>query len=178
MHCGLRRPQVLAVRTANPVIKGGLATGVGASELGPSPFSDGNSPCQNLGGLATGVGCFNGGHRLSAMETFYQHSVLRKQAAEIASMGPSPFSDGNRYVPGTGNVASGPSPFSDGNSNLFRRWCFNGATAFQRWKHLGGLATGVVLQCHRTSDGNFHSDSQTAEKLLQWGHRLSAMETS
>ena len=58
----------------------------------------------------------------------------------------------------------GPSPFSDGNRSC-NSWLesvtpsFNGAIAFQRWKHAG-----ITMMIDKTRD-------------LQWGHRLSAMET-
>ena len=59
----------------------------------------------------------------------------------------------------------GPPPFSDGNGGWEtkpRYGCrpFNGATAFQRWKRRVGDETPVWLS------------------TLQWGHRLSAMETA
>ena len=58
----------------------------------------------------------------------------------------------------------GPPPFGDGNphrgaTNLASRCTFNGATAFRRWKPSYGRDTSV----------------EVAD--LQWGHRLSAMET-
>ena len=60
----------------------------------------------------------------------------------------------------------GPSPFSDGrrevaaNTPPVQDASFNGAIAFQRWK---GLNTGLGIE---------------TRQLLQWGHRLSAMEGS
>ena len=110
--------------------------------------------------------CLQWGHRLSAMETVAIGAVgvpLLKP-----SMGPPPFSDGNSE--GSAAVSQlwppsmGPPPFSDGNVRGSTCGCvacipFNGATAFQRWK-----------------------PPRTAEVMsvvpsLQWGHRLSAMET-
>ena len=84
-------------------------------------------------------------------------------------MGPPPFSDGNVTHDGEGRrrffPSMGPPPFSDGNpangqvaiGNGHR---FNGATAFQRWKLV-----------HIRLEPN-------PDDPLQWGHRLSAMETS
>ena len=83
------------------------------------------------------------GHRLSAMETNRPTILEEAQLAE-ASMGPPPFGDGNAAL---------------ASRTCCRDSCFNGATAFRRWKrperrfkHMGGY-------------------------VLQWGHRLSAMET-
>ena len=82
------------------------------------------------------------GHRLSAMER-----AADSQAAPLpvrASMGPPPFGDGK------GRGTARPRP---------RSRCFNGATAFRRWKVLErALQTATTL-------------------VLQWGHRLSAMES-
>ena len=61
----------------------------------------------------------------------------------------------------------GPRPFSRGNQ--MRRvntgilpllWCFNGATTFQPWKRSNPLLT------------------PNRDKQLQWGHDLSAVETT
>ena len=83
-------------------------------------------------------------------------------------MGPPPFGDGNllpfggateRDVP-----SMGPSPFGDGNwtngtPSRSRHWRFNGAIAFQRWKRAEPRKRSLL------------------NRSLQWGHRLSAMET-
>ena len=63
------------------------------------------------------------------------------------------------------SASMGPPPFGDGKRNLGAEWrvvCagFNGATAFRRWK---GPPT---ISCQYRSGP------------LQWGHRLSAMESS
>ena len=83
-------------------------------------------------------------------------------------MGPPPFGDGNRTVAwsaGGRTPSMGPPPFGDGNSprppsTACRRSPFNGATAFRRWKLAKASFDGLQ------------------EVTLQWGHRLSAMETS
>ena len=131
------------------------------------------------------------GHRLSAMETCSDRRRGRDSpprfngatafqrwkhaptagAAEIvlhASMGPPPFSDGNAETP----VSRQPSPGTFNGATAFQRWkpgnepgeghprgAFNGATAFQRWKRVSALC------------------SMSTPYSLQWGHRLSAMET-
>ena len=111
----------------------------------------------------------------------------------IASMGPSPFSDGNDHaLPGQSlhhhrfngaiafqrwkwehHVGGGPHRRRFNGAIAFQRWkClsvrrklrhdhrFNGAIAFQRWK------SSKCLPTSRAATG----------VLLQWGHRLSAME--
>ena len=133
-------------------------------------------------------------------------------------MGPPPFGDGNRGVRGLFAVgrldaSMGPPPFGDGNSpsavrawgcsrcfngaTAFRRWkpClsaarrdfpgrFNGATAFRRWKHVYNNGIGLPLYSlqwgHRLSAMETMScrGCQGLSSMLQWGHRLSAMETA
>ena len=133
-------------------------------------------------------------------------------------MGPPPFSDGNpgrpRVLVDMESPSMGPPPFSDGNApsgsitrasfatfngaTAFQRWklaccwptlpagrcSFNGATAFQRWKPercryrvavLADLQWGHRLSAMETAAVAFDRNVQWC---LQWGHRLSAMETS
>ena len=156
--------------------------------MGPPPFGDGN--CQNASRWGFFSSSLQWGHRLSAMETSVDRtsSALRmalqwghrlsametySKAACIASsqgpsMGPPPFGDGNRqgqqrHWRGV-RPSMGPPPFGDGNRPC-PGWAscpcrpFNGATAFRRWKHDETI-----------TDYEYSSD-------LQWGHRLSAMET-
>ena len=132
--------------------------------MGPPPFSDGNLLYQNWDLVV--LTFLQWGHRLSAMET--GGDAVRDVPDIRPSMGPPPFSDGNRHLlpaPGAGRGPSmGPPPFSDGNrgtswSLTLQTAAFNGATAFQRWKLLGV------------------SSLETNVRYLQWGHRLSAMET-
>ncbi len=105
------------------------------------------------------------GHRLSAMERLMQQR--RYLDVKHASMGPPPFGDGKRSV---APPVSGCCPCFNG-ATAFRRWktviswycwshlkCFNGATAFRRWKVGGGYPRWPY------------------RGALQWGHRLSAME--
>ena len=108
------------------------------------------------------------GHRLSAVETTC--TARRHLSVPGASMGPPPFSDGNL---GTGQRRPGDC-----------RGSFNGATAFQRWKHAGGNFVAPVIATPSMgpppfSDGNMNQVSvgSCTWALLQWGHRLSAMET-
>ena len=161
----------------------------GAS-MGPPPFGDGNkvwtkhegypSVCFNgatafrrwkrLIGLALSSGSarLQWGHRLSAMETVSVASLAKRAGG--ASMGPPPFGDGNLKVVRVG---------------IYMRRCFNGATAFRRWKrperrdkHMGGY---VLQWGHRLSamETSLPRPMKTcASSMLQWGHRLSAMETS
>ena len=86
-----------------------------------------------------------------------------------ASMGPPPFSVG--YIKSTTNggrhenASMGPTPFSVGYGRrlpIHGASCprFNGANAFQRWiRHM-------------------LDDLRNAESMLQWGQRLSALDTN
>ena len=89
----------------------------------------------------------------------------------FASMGPPPFGDGNSSLATTAWTRRQATKSFNG-ATAFRRWklsftlqtpdgtCrFNGATAFRRWTRLGFMEKNA----YRTG--------------LQWGHRLSAMET-
>ena len=158
-----------------------------SASMGPPPFGDGN------GQYRRGVSClssrFNGatafrrwkldesvvrfaalyklqwGHRLSAMETSYS----------TMSPGVSPCFNGAtafRRWKHIGRTLCGGSCGCFNGATAFRRWklcelCrpdeeplgFNGATAFRRWK----------LTPEQTDIVEFVQ--------LQWGHRLSAMET-
>ena len=107
------------------------------------------------------------GHRLSAMETYYQAPFFGY--ATQASMGPPPFGDGN---------------FSALWETSSPRSCFNGATAFRRWKPVpetlipfGGQVASMGPPPF--GDGNMPDVMPELiwEHTLQWGHRLSAMET-
>ena len=86
----------------------------------------------------------------------------------LASMGPPPFGGGNMHLRSVlfKNISAsmGPPPFGGGNIPSPCAVCddvlgFNGATAFRRWKQ--SLASSPTI-------GGFQ---------LQWGHRLSAVET-
>ena len=160
----------------------------GAS-MGPPPFGDGNKEKWDADRAAREQ--LQWGHRLSAMET----GIPPQDAIGLrdASMGPPPFGDGNtclwrhrgpvgwsfngatafrRWKHGSDedhdddhDASMGPPPFGDGNPTAGgrsrrARSCFNGATAFRRWKLVP--TTGFQLK---------------AIDRLQWGHRLSAMET-
>ncbi len=83
-------------------------------------------------------------------------------------MGPPPFGSGNNYPPVTvktsGMASMGPPPFGSGNLRRpaacrCRAACFNGATAFRKWKQRA-----IASQ-------------RSGMEALQWGHRLSAVET-
>ena len=93
------------------------------------------------------------GHRLSAMETPTPTDGSRRHL--VASMGPTAF---RRWKRSTGRVQRTTSAAR-----------FNGATAFRRWKR-------PVTRCPFA----VHLRTTFAVYLLplQWGHRLSAMETS
>ena len=131
--------------------------------MGPPPFGDGNT--------------------LDA-------AVLRR--LKDASMGPPPFGDGN--PPWRGGRGVRPSGFNG--ATAFRRWkrlstatiatgqaSFNGATAFRRWKPVRRLRPSVwprgfngATAFRRWKPAGPATSGLTAD-TLQWGHRLSAMET-
>ena len=133
--------------------------------MGPPPFGDGNIAPDSCGGRACS-----------------------------ASMGPPPFGDGN--VPDSWVPISDHTPLQWGHrlSAMETRCpvrpskslsdCFNGATAFRRWKQ---AATDLKVANSSTAsmgpppfgDGNRTSATSPSSIFprLQWGHRLSAMET-
>ena len=91
------------------------------------------------------------GHRLSAMEIRGVHAPEHR--ADLASMGPPPFGDGNRAI---GIHTATPATGFNG-ATAFRRWkfgldevgeCwhggFNGATAFRRWKSVSTGSPGQL----------------------------------
>ena len=142
------------------------ALAVGAASMGPPPFGDGNrtGPGRYCGPSST----LQWGHRLSAMET--NRSCRLRCGSSRRFNGATAF---RRWKPGPSWRGMTSSRCFNG-ATAFRRWkpagqlkhpmmltaCFNGATAFRRWKHaaVGNLPAGIAL--------------------LQWGHRLSAMETT
>ena len=133
--------------------------------MGPPPFGDGN-----------------------------RHPSIGAHAPTYrASMGPPPFGDGNAAkvvdcIP-QGYASMGPPPFGDGNWSTSRprsstTSCFNGATAFRRWKldlpvDQVLLAVGASMGPPPFGDGNVNGTAYrfSVRAVLQWGHRLSAMET-
>ena len=106
------------------------------------------------------------GHRLSAMES----STLPGGYLQLrhASMGPPPFGDGKS------SPAWWPAPSQSG---------FNGATAFRRWKDHDRHDAGHQLAAASMGPPPFGdgkgrtADVVTDSQGLQWGHRLSAMES-
>ena len=136
-----------------------------SASMEPPPFGDGNSSC--LASPQWISGLLQWSHRLSAMETLQFVSQL--SASYLASMEPPPFGDGNREARSTTNS---------------RRRCFNGATAFRRWKlwlaEVSPIMAYMLQWSHRLSametfEGGLDMSPQYC--LLQWSHRLSAMET-
>ena len=117
------------------------------------------------------------GHRLSAMETVQAIRVLHRP-----SMGP--FRRPVIQYPTSPSM--GPPPFGDGNYRI----SFNGATAFRRWKQRPPDSTPSMFSAMRntirqlSSGPPFGDGNLTVPVLfvlygiLQWGHRLSAMETT
>ena len=93
--------------------------------------------------------------------------------ADAPSMGPPPFGDGNQLVQdglvAEGAPSMGPPPFGDGNRDLLR------VEGHHRHPSMGPPPFG---------DGNRVGDAGQLPRVvpsglyLQWGHRLSAMETT
>ena len=160
----------------------------GPASMGPPPFGDGKM-CSSRARLKTSLR-FNGatafrrwkvlnqassavvsallqwGHRLSAMESTGVAADCGD--AHTASMGPPPFGDGKAKPPPTRLTSSGG---------------FNGATAFRRWKVRVGVsrrdARPASMGPPPFGDGKSAATSvSNALHELQWGHRLSAMESS
>ena len=158
--------------------------------MGPPPFGDGNT--SNPVAIGSAFVHLQWGHRLSAMETRESHN--KYVHGEVAFNGATAFRRWKRESPilSTYTVrwpSMGPPPFGDGNLNRCchssaSNYSFNGATAFRRWKRGpsgNGRTWSFNLQWgHRLSamETSSSSSSSRREITLQWGHRLSAMETS
>ena len=119
-------------------------------------------------------------------------STRARPRTPVASMGPPPFGGGNHLcINCTGRRVRG---FNG--ATAFRRWKpdvldapfnhrhgFNGATAFRRWKHddhpVGGRPIRVASMGPPPFGGGNLNIEDTADPIdwLQWGHRLSAVET-
>ena len=158
------------------------------ASMGPPPFGDGKAlpPLSHIPSHMQ----LQWGHRLSAMESHPTGNLVIGHG--YASMGPPPFGDGKGLGPldgGSEPVASmGPPPFGDGKlgpatRKSARSRCFNGATAFRRWK--GGPFRSAQPHPQRCFNGAtaFRRWKARPSRLapgrnrpLQWGHRLSAME--
>ena len=159
--------------------------------MGPPPFGDGNLPSSRSTGKASRS--LQWGHRLSAMETtrlrrpslnrlrtFNGATAFRRWKLTAPTTGTTPslssfngatafrrwkLESGRRGELPDCSPSMGPPPFGDGNhrppSSPGRRLLpFNGATAFRRWKPRAVQWDAVFVA------------------VLQWGHRLSAMETA
>ena len=160
------------------------------ASMGPPPFGSGNRGVRRhvapLRRASMGPPPFGSGNR-----------GVRRHVAPLrrASMGPPPFGSGNNDdIPGESRsgwelqwghrlsavetvapfynlfprmfASMGPPPFGSGNQGWLRNTHFhlsrfNGATAFRQWK-----------------PGLWRIISRVRWTLLQWGHRLSAVETA
>ena len=156
------------------------------ASMGPPPFSGGNG--DSCPGAFGPYRCFNGaaafqrrkcsqasaarisffslqwGRRLSAAEILLFAAELVE--GNVASMGPPPFSGGNKPKPGrkpTHYLASmGPPPFSGGN-------------VLSRWQSAVAIAASMGPPPFSGGNQIIESESQNHE-WLQWGRRLSAAE--
>ena len=170
-------------------VQGGLeGDPPGDPSMGPPPFSDGNALTNTRAYTTWSI--LQWGHRLSAMETLWvaptrvTESTL--QWGHRLSAMETPQSPAARWL----------SRCSFNGATAFQRWkralpstlprspCpFNGATAFQQWKHVSGDAGLGGMEAFNGATAfqrwKLRSPSRMAPAfaLLQWGHRLSAMET-
>ena len=130
----------------------------------PPPFGDGNSPTPPESERRERR--FNGATAFRRWKL--EQGGPAGELVDLASMEPPPFGDGNpglrlhqQHEP---DASMEPPPFGDGNHHCRQAQrsspnCFNGATAFRRWKPPEGRASPAPCS------------------WLQWSHRLSAMET-
>ena len=152
------------------------------ASMEPPPFGDGNSQASPTG--APSDTPLQWSHRLSAMETREQTHAIR--SADGRFNGATAF---RRWKP--------PDQWRQ---RAYTLDCFNGATAFRRWKPMVGVQRASQrLLWKRVSkhtqfdqlmaasmepppfgDGNLPTNGSTClhTGLLQWSHRLSAMETA
>ena len=165
-----------AMETSLEVGEGQYAALQDRPSMGPPPFGDGNFTftCiptrpnpdlqwgHRLSAMETSASLkasaespsLQWGHRLSAMETG-GHGMTTRTEALVPSMGPPPFGDGNRQRPPwrwRATLPSMPPPFGDGNRS---------APPVGRFRNLQWATAFRPSRC----------------LCLQWGHRLSAMET-
>ena len=131
------------------------------------------------------------GHRLSAVETH-----LEAQGAiplRIPSMGPPPFGSGNNSFCTVNWSFRASLQWGHRLSAVETTWAtrppcwsapsFNGATAFRQWKRHGPTAGGVSSSpfngatAFRQWKRFWRRNLATPSSSLQWGHRLSAVET-
>ena len=136
------------------------------ASMGPPPFGSGNDSSGSAAPSSTPTG-FNGA---TAFRQWKRRPpcVLHRPGNE-ASMGPPPFGSGNLYC-----CQRPHSP----------RQCFNGATAFRQWKRIWRWPSSTVTTRFNGATA-FRQWKLTNPSMpgiihvwLQWGHRLSAVETA
>ena len=163
------------------------ASNLADASMGPPPFGSGNQTCF---AVSVTTRTLQWGHRLSAVETgLQQHGYA---SPEHGFNGATAF---RQWKPATTGKTREPSTSCFNGATAFRQWkhdgsirgfripiCFNGATAFRQWKpHRRDREVGDFIASMGPppfGSGNFswrHSFSPNA--TLQWGHRLSAVET-
>ena len=132
--------------------------------MGPPPFGDGNA-CAGAAGRSA-ASAFNGA---TAFRRWKPSRHLVPPVRIMApSMGPPPFGDGNEHNITSAQTAvapsMGPPPFGDGNVRAGAKF------AAEETPSMGPPPFG---------DGNTYSfvSAVSSCSALQWGHRLSAMET-
>ena len=157
--------------------------------MGPLPFGGGNHKYGIRG--VEHFASLQWGHRLSVVET--QPGPPGGVALMPTSMGPPPFGGGNSTRTARGSCSdahfNGATAFRWWKLRL-TRWpgpiCtdFNGATAFRWWKRnrqdRGRASRLPSMGPPPFGGGNlaYGTDIDAALPPLQWGHRLSVVETA
>ncbi len=134
------------------------------ASMGPPPFGDGKDHA--IASTTLTPIPLQWGHRLSAME---RPSAPRAKASVLAaSMGPPPFGDGKvgtqRGLQLTSPASMGPPPFGDGKERKIAAAVQPALASMGPPPFGDGKLPGWVT-------------SWTLSAALQWGHRLSAMES-
>ena len=158
------------------------------ASMGPPPFGDGN-----VEGSRRSVGAvmpLQWGHRLSAMETSRWLTDITISVAGSLQWGHrlSAMETASRYLRSPyystlqwGHRLSAMETRTEDNPISACRCSsgFNGATAFRRWKPRRAAVPGAVRRGFNgaTAFRRWKRSCLTRKSGLQWGHRLSAMET-
>ena len=168
--------------------------------MGPPPFGDGNVPASRYSRRGTLVRPSMGPPPFGDGNRAIKSSLGDPFVYLGPSMGPPPFGDGNLTCSSSAGAlrashpSMGPPPFGDGNAVWLTAMVqilsspFNGATAFRRWKPCGkrlsrlrldilDLQWGHRLSAMETARWGLSKADHSMVLPLQWGHRLSAMET-
>ena len=159
----------------------------GKPSMGPPPFGSGNIRRVTM---ASSRANLQWGHRLSAVETFGASQWPRLGQTFNGATAFRQWKRDDRHVVHVHgqDPSMGPPPFGSGNSPLPQPLCgppcaFNGATAFRQWKH--AIAARLKVEVLAFNGATAFRQWKRAMTVpgsaacanLQWGHRLSAVET-